>query len=165
MMFLVCAAGTLQAQKLNLGIKGGINFADLNGDDVDGADGRTGYHFGVTAELGLGDKLSIQPEAIYSAQGVKDNNFDYNIDYINVPVLAKYYVVNNFSLQAGPQFGFKVNDKNVDAEGFDLSGAVGAEIKFGKIFGQARYNFGLTDVSDGDAKNAVFQLSIGINLL
>lgn len=161
LIFIGVTAGA-NAQSLHLGAKGGVNFATLSGKDADGNDGRTGFHIGAVAELGLTDKFSIQPEAIYSAQGVKD----FNIDYLNVPVLAKYYIVDNLSLQAGPQFGFKVNDKNFDnAEGFDMSGAVGAEVKFGKLFGQARYNFGLTDVADGDARNAVFQLSVGFNFL
>ncbi|WP_461532288.1 porin family protein [Sinomicrobium sp.] len=143
------------AQNLHFGAKGGVNFASIS--DVD-ADGRTGFHLGLVGEVGLG-KFSIQPEVLYSAQGLKD----LNLDYLNIPVLAKYYVVQNFSLMAGPQFGFNTKDDDIsEIKSFDMGGAVGVEYKIGSLFAQARYNFGLSDVADGGSgKNSVFQISLG----
>lgn len=164
---LVGAVVTVQAQKFHVGIKGGVNFANFTGDVPNNLDGKTGFHFGAIAELGVSEKFSIQPEAIYSSQGAKLSDIDLNVDYINVPVLAKLYVIDNLSLQAGPQFGFVINDKNIeDPKAFDLSGAVGAEVTFGKFFAQARYNIGFSDIADNeDVKNSVFQLSVGIKIL
>ena len=143
------------AQNIHFGAKGGVNFADLS--DVS-ADGRTGFHLGLLAEVGLG-KFSVQPEVLYSAQGVDD----INLDYLNIPVLAKYYVIQNLSLEAGPQFGFNTKEDDInDINTFDMGGAVGVGYKIGSLFAQARYNFGFSDVADGgSAKNSVFQLSVG----
>ncbi|MGS2740551.1 porin family protein [Sinomicrobium sp. M5D2P17] len=154
------------AQSLHFGAKGGVNFASLSGDDADGFDGRTGFHIGLLAELGLTDKFSIQPEVLYSAQGAKLSDTDLNLDYVNVPILAKYYLTDGFSIQAGPQFGINVKDDwegfDTDVKSLDITGAVGVEYKIGSFFAQGRYNFGLSDVADdGNIKNSVFQLSVG----
>ncbi|WP_103865135.1 porin family protein [Aquimarina sp. I32.4] len=159
------------AQDIKFGFKGGLNFATLNGDNLQGnPDGRTGYHIGAVAQIGLAEKFALQPELLYSAQGVKDGD----IDYINVPVLLKYKFAKIFSVEAGPQFGFVVNDNldkafgttivDIKAKNFDLSGAVGAGVEFGPFFGQLRYNFGVTnvfDVDNFDSKNSNFQVSVG----
>ncbi|GLB53719.1 hypothetical protein NBRC110019_27600 [Neptunitalea chrysea] len=158
------------AQTKHVGIKAGVNFASLTGDGLDGLEDKTGYHIGVTGELGLNDNFSIQPEIMYSTQGAKLEDIDFDIDYINVPLLAKFYMVKNVSFMVGPQFGYVISD-NFDAletdslKDFDLSGAVGVEARILSFFVQARYNFGLSDVMDSEAKNAVFQFSVGHNFL
>lgn len=156
-----------KAQQSHLGIKAGLNFASLTGDGVDGLSNKTGYHFGINAELGLSNNFSIQPEVLYSTQGAESDDVDFDINYVNVPVLAKFYVMRNFSLQMGPQFGYVVGDEadSFDLKEYDLSGAVGAELAIKSLFLQARYNFGLSDVSDTGTKNAVFQFSLGYNFL
>ncbi|WP_378188230.1 porin family protein [Aquimarina sp. W85] len=151
-----------QAQDLKFGFKGGVNFATLSGDDVDSdLDGRTGYHIGAVAQVSLMDMIALQPEVLYSAQGVKDRN----IDYLNVPVLLKYKFAKVLSIEAGPQFGFVVNDdvKNgAKPESFDFSGAVGAGVEISSFFAQIRYNIGFTEVVENfDGKNSAFQISVG----
>lgn len=159
------------AQDIKFGFKGGVNFSALNGDNLSGnPDGRTGYHLGAVAQVGLTDMFALQPELVYSAQGVK--NVD--IDYINIPVLLKLKFAKLFSVEAGPQFGFVVNNdldnafsgftSKVETKSFDLSGAVGAGVEFGAFFGQLRYNFGFTnviDIENLDTKNSTFQVSVG----
>ncbi|MHA7059067.1 porin family protein [Aquimarina sp. M1] len=146
------------AQSLKFGVKGGVNFSNINGDaDLDS---RTGYHIGFVGQFGIADKFAIQPEVLYSAQGADDRD----IDYLNVPILVKYKFLKFLSFEAGPQFGIVVNDdfETGEPESFDVSGAVGAGVEFGDFFAQARYNFGLTDIVDNvNSKNGTFQLSVG----
>ncbi|WP_109301117.1 porin family protein [Aquimarina sp. AU474] len=153
---------TSSAQDIKLGVKGGVNFANVTGD-VD-FDSRTGFHIGGVLQISVLETFAIQPELLYSAQGAELGDIDFNIDYLNVPILAKLKFAKFLSVEAGPQLGFVVNEgDNVnDIESFDFSGAVGAGVEFGAFFGQLRYNFGLTDiVSNGDAKNSNFQVSVG----
>ncbi len=149
------------AQDIKFGFKGGVNFSKYTGNDsLKDLDGRTGYHIGAVAQVSLLETIALQPEILYSAQGIKD----VDIDYVNVPVLLKYKFAKVLSIEAGPQFGFVVNEGNdlVDPEGFDFSGAVGAGVEFGSFFGQLRYNIGFSEIyKDGDAKNANFQISVG----
>ncbi|KOS06014.1 hypothetical protein AM493_08170 [Flavobacterium akiainvivens] len=169
---LFMGALTAQAQGLNLGIKAGANFANFNGD-VD-TDGITSFHAGAVLELNIVPMFSVQAEGMFSTVGAEyDNAFgaaeDINLDYISVPVLAKFYVLpNTLSFTAGPQFSFLVSDAGdiFETKKFELAASGGVELKIiAGLFAQARYNIGLTNVNDstvaGDVKNGVFQLSVG----
>ncbi len=159
---------TTNAQDVKFGFKGGVNFANISDFNGQNADGRTGYHIGAVAQFSLMETFAIQPELLYSAQGIKD----IDLDYINIPVLAKLKFAGIASVEAGPQFGFVVNDgieeafegisEDAKAQSFDLGLAVGAGVELGGFFGQVRYNLGLTEVVDGgDGKNSTFQISVG----
>ncbi|WP_294822413.1 porin family protein [uncultured Flavobacterium sp.] len=176
-------ASNADSMAISFGVKGGVNFATVTGNDVDSPDSRTSFHVGVVAEFPLADIFSIQAEALYSGQGF-DFDFEgpdgdkaeFQLDYINVPVLAKVYVVKGLSIEAGPQFSFLVNEEadlnpNSDDGDFDLNEAetfefgVAAGLTFQTemgLFATGRYNVGLTEIyKDVDAKNSVFQLGIG----
>lgn len=171
------------------GVKGGVNFSSFTGDGYDDfvdPEERTSFHLGLLAEIPLGERFSIQPEVLYSAQGYdiasRDdaNDIEYQIDYINVPVLAKFYVTNGLSIEAGPQIGFLVHEEidfNPNSDGGDVELAddqfksvdfavgLGASYKFSNFFVFGRYNIGLSDIYDldgVDAKNSVIQAGVGL---
>ncbi|MFD0861068.1 porin family protein [Sungkyunkwania multivorans] len=162
------------AQDIDVGIKGGLNFANISGDGID-ADSRTGFHAGLTLEVSLLKTFALQPELLYSTQGAKSGNEEFKLDYISIPILAKYYIVPSLlSIDVGPQFSFLINDNadeflgavtEADTSSFDLGAAfgLGAKTPFG-LFAQARYVLGITTVSENpDVNNNVFQLSVGYN--
>ena len=188
----------IKGSDIMFGLKAGMNFSMISGDDTDDFDGKFGIHAGIVAEFPLSEKFSIQPELMYSAQGDKGSfveeglkmDAELKLDYLVLPVMAKYYVGDGFSLEAGPQIGFTVNSElSVKAEGMsvtvDLKDLV-KDIDFGFGFGlgyklenglnfSGRYNVGITNFfesegsllgetiySDGSTnQNNVFQLSIG----
>jgi opacity protein-like surface antigen len=186
------------AQEVRIGAKGGVNLATLGGD-VENADHRTAFHLGGLVEIPLSERFAIQPEILYSAQGAEYEDsgsfagvpYDYTVttklDYIQVPVMAKVYLVEGLALEAGPQVAFLVNDKyeydgdlgpfgdsgegdlnENDLSSIDVSIGAGASYRLpmGLFFG-ARYNFGLGNVNDGADKddykihNNVLQVSVG----
>lgn len=189
----------MNAQDASFGVKGGVNFANIAGDDTNDAKGKTSFHVGAVAEFPLSVDFSIQPEVIYSSQGYKFKDagtvagVDYSyenktqLDYINVPIMGKYYLAEGFSLEFGPQVGFLISAKN-KSEGtisglgtneseetdikdslksvdYGLNIGVGYKLDSGLNFG-ARYNLGLSDINDvqgydGKNQNRVIQLSIG----
>lgn len=162
--------GTMQAQGIDFGFKAGANFASING--ANDSDNITSWHAGAALELNLIPTFSVQVEGLYSSQGAKIQDEDYKLDYISVPVMAKFYILEDrLSFMAGPQFSFLVNDDNpfesagdaYDNNSFDIAAAGGVELKILKgLFAQARYTIGFNDVNDSfDSKNAVFQLSLG----
>lgn len=194
------AFGWANAQQFKFGPKAGINISTFTGDDVsDDVSMKIGFHIGGVAEMKLTDKFSIQPELLVSFQGAeteyRENYFfddDYylyenklNLIYVNIPVMAKYYIVKGFNVEAGPQLGILVSAKNkqeitsnvggisynesetVDVkDGFktvDFGVNIGAGYDFPNgIFVGARYTVGLSNVEDsGDAKNAVIGISGG----
>lgn len=177
-ILLVAGISSSNAQIVKFGVKGGVNFANFNGGP-DGIDykNKTGFHAGAVAEIKILPNFSIQPEAMFSSQGAAsdvDGIDDFNLDYISVPVMAKFYLITDrLSIEAGPQFSFLVNDSSeafdeavagsTDPKSFDFAAAGGLGLNIGGgLFAQARYTIGLTEISkDADVKNAVFQLSVG----
>ncbi|RZJ67756.1 MAG: PorT family protein [Flavobacterium sp.] len=174
-LLLIAGTITSQAQFLRFGVKAGPNFANFNGG-VDGIDykARTSFHAGAVVQLKIFENFALQPEVLYSSQGADVEGVgDFNLDYISVPVMARFYVVTDrLSIDAGPQFSFLVDDADLvfdevagdaDTESFDfaVAGGVTAFITEG-LFISGRYSIGLTEASkDAEVKNAVFQVSLG----
>lgn len=168
-VFAVFFAITSYAQGIDFGIKAGANFSTLT--DATGLKNKTGFHGGLFLGLKFNDKIALQPELLYSQQGAEFDMGKIDLNYINVPVVVKYYLVQGLNIQMGPQFGFVVDD-NIsnaifEAEDFDVSGVIGAGYDF--PFGirlDARYNFGFTDVvKDTGSKNGVFSIALGYSFL
>ena len=160
---------------IKFGIKAGVNFATLTGD-TEGLESRTSFHVGALVEIPVSEKFSVQPELLYSGQGAKDDSSDdeLKLDYLNIPIIAKFYVAEGFSLEAGPQIGFLLSAKEefdgqsedikdyVKGTDFGINFGLGYKMETGLNFG-ARYNLGLSEIPEdgGDLKNGVFQISIG----
>ncbi|MAX70964.1 MAG: hypothetical protein CMC76_07640 [Flavobacteriaceae bacterium] len=181
-----------------LGIKGGLNSSSITSDDFGDTKSRTSFNVGLLAEIPLSERISIQPELLYSGQGFDieerdqdnifdtDENIEYQLDYIQVPVLLKLYLVKGLSVEAGPQFGFKIHEEidyqpNADGGDVEISEddsyvkdvdtgvALGASYKFDSgFFINGRYTIGLTDIykddtifQNVDAKNKVWQVGLG----
>lgn len=187
-VLIVMALGSqvFSQAKLALGIKGGLNFANLDVSSATAAyNSRTGYHAGAFVLLKLG-KIGIQPELIYSKQGssfqINTTSVDANYDYFNIPIVFKLYTIAGINFQVGPQFGFAsgnvpvgINGNNgstiVDKlKGSDISAALGLgwDAPFGLSI-DARYNLGLTKLNEGittqsEVKNQVIQVSLGYKL-
>jgi len=178
-------------QEVKFGPKAGVNFANLSG--IDNADMMTAFHVGAVAEIKFNEKFSVQPEVVYSAQGYtgdfmigtnKVADYTQKLDYVNIPIMAKYYIVEGFSVEAGPQVGFLVKAESkfenkeagvtlTDGDNKDFYKSTDFGLNFGLaydlpmgVFVGARYNLGLSDIRNntdsGDAfKNNVIQVSVG----
>lgn len=170
----------------NLGLTAGLNMASINGDDTDNYSARSGMFFGGIAELCATNNFAIQPELLYSMQGAEYTQSDgtngkLKLDYINLPIMAKFKLVDDLYVQGGPQIGFLISAKNefnsssdsgnediIDRmNSLDLSANIGLayQLDNGLIFG-ARYNYGLSNIndisgSDINNQNGVFQFSVG----
>lgn len=182
---LFSAGAAFSQAQFSVGLKGGLNFANLDVSSAQNAyDSRTGYHLGAFTLIKL-SKIGIQPEIIFSQQGSKvqpinGDSFKSNFSYVNIPVMLKLYTVAGINLQVGPQFGFLTNDPVAkDPQGntiedaykkSDVSIGLGAgwDLPFGLSI-DARYNLGLSKIEDNatlDAtKNQVLQISLGYKLI
>jgi opacity protein-like surface antigen len=109
-LLVIAAAAPAAAVAFDAGFKSGGCFANISGD-IPGLENdftmRNGFSGGIYFDFKLGDKLSIQPEAIYMQKGswIKDIPFQYwtpegilegDIDYefriwyFEFPILIKY---------------------------------------------------------------------------
>ena len=187
--FFLLSFGANAQASVSVGIKGGLNFAKVDGSSASAAyNSRTGYHAGAYLRIKL-SKLAVQPEVIFSKQGTtisaSGKNLEANYDYINIPVIVKFYLAAGVNLQVGPQFGFlagakqdvydpttgAISSQNVKSQlkSSDMSAALGLgwDLPFGLSI-DARYNLGLTKINNAsgstDAKNQVMQVSVGYRL-
>lgn len=155
---------------LKVGLKAGINYANYTGSDVN-TQALTSFHAGLVLEAKIFKNFSLQPELLYSTQGAKIDNlgeeFKNELGYISIPVLAKFYLNDELSLELGPQVSFLVSERNNisanDSNTFDFAVAGGLSYKFGKhFFISGRYGLGLTEPKrDASVKNSVVQASVG----
>ncbi len=151
--------------------KAGVNIASLTkGDD---AKSKIGLAVGVEAAYGVAKNFELTAGLLYSMQGAKQDGTDIkiNMDYLNVPILAQYYLVKGLAVKAGVQVGFNTNAKlkNGDASAditnnktVDFSVPVGLSYEISNVVLDARYNIGMTKVFEGaENKNSVIQITLG----
>lgn len=163
------------AQKADFGVKFGANFSSVS--DASRLSNKTGFHGGLFAGFKLGRKVGIQADLVYSQQGADSKDGSFDLNYINVPVVLKYYLFHGLNIQIGPQFGFMLDDKiyipgagtKSKTKKSDISGVIGAGYDFPRGFRlDARYNFGLTSVGSfagSSNKNRVTSLALGYSFL
>lgn len=190
----------VSAQKTHFGVKGGYSLSTISIKSDVGKfsyDPKSSFYLGALAEQPLNDKFSLQGELLYSiiggtykttstmvspAVGTVEVNVDDKISYgaLQIPLLGKYNVSENFVLTAGINFGlivsakYKTKDLNglevennikKDVNTLDISPLLGLEYNLkNKIFFDARYHFGISNISKISASNQTinfFQVGIG----
>ena len=177
MMIAAMMVATLGASAQNevgqftLQPKVGLNISTITGDGTKSA---VGLAAGVEAEYGVIEKLGITAGILYSMQGYKVDGVDkkFCMDYINIPILAQYYVIPGLAVKAGVQPAFLVRasyDGNSFSDAcnkFDFSIPVGVSYEYKSFVLDARYNFGLTKTAKNadKTKNSVFQITVGYKL-
>jgi len=198
----------LRAQESHFGVKLGLNrnafnltydssASTISPDDYKG---KMGFEVGVISEFKLSDKFAVAPELLYASigdhyevsketSGVKveasGNTF---LNYIQIPVMGRYYINDAFSLEFGPQIGIllsaeseyetkityggntntdsgNVKDykKEIESTDFGFNLGTGYKLENGMFF-NLRYTIGLSDIAkDKDLiiKNNTFRLGIG----
>lgn len=172
--------------KLDLGLKGGVNFSKLSFDMDDySAESVTKSHFGAFARIGW-DRLFIQPELYFSGKGgdvtsdVASTMASFDYSTFDVPVLLGYRIIKGKALDihliGGPVWS---NITKEDIKGGDvfedsfykdrymsIQYGVGVDVLFMTI--DARMENGLSEIysMDGESfKNNAFMLSIGFKIL
>src|SRR6476620_2152302 len=176
--------------QFDVGIKAGANINKVEGKTFKD-EFNYGYLLGGFARIGLGNKLGIQPEVLFSQYQTKTSsnpsdiwadagsditNKKVKLNYLSIPIMLNYKLAGNFlALQAGPQFGILLNNdetlvkngQNAFKSG-DFSLAAGAQVKILKAVASARYVVGLNNISDIDNqdkwKNQAIQLSVGLTI-
>jgi hypothetical protein len=179
---MICTVASFAQSAPHFGLKAGLNVANIkfSGVNKNNLDPRFGFHIGGLAHIHITPAIGVQPELVYSTEGVKQQvsrgeEVTWKTDYVNLPIMFQYMFDNGFRLEAGPQFGLMVNAKSEDQDGnvddeaqFFKSGNVGLGFGLGYLttsgFGiNGRYNAGLSNVleaGNGTGKASNFQASI-----
>lgn len=179
----VLTFGFANAQETKFGVKAALNITSFAGGNYYDAKSLVGYQIGGFAEIKIIERLAIQPEILFSTQGANleygnEGDFDTKLNYINVPVLAKFYITKKFTVEGGPQIGFLVSAKEAGHDAKDYYKSTDYGFNFGAGYNFTdnlsvglRYTVGLSNVGDYDVqdldqyydspKNSVLALSLG----
>ena len=177
----------------------GLNIASISKFDYSKT--RVGMMAGVEGEYGVAENFGLTAGLFYSMQGVKQDwsesesvanvvvsggaKATYKLDYLNIPILAQYYVIPGLAVKAGIQPGFCIS-KKYDAEGnvtiagqnifsesekgkiedgiksFQFAIPVGLSYEYQSFVLDARYNIYATKaIKDADSRHSVFTISLG----
>lgn len=178
----ILLAGTLSsavAQEVELSAKAGMNVSNLG---KSGYLDKIGYHVGMATEFITTPFFSIQTELMYSLQGAA---IDYtqriflNYHYLDVPVFAKVYFLEDASFDLGMQYGFLLSaiqkydfgkenmTESVNRHDFSVVLGFTYRIK-DNYYAGLRYNIGITNTQQNNLNyenritNRVLMISAGI---
>lgn len=190
---VIMATGAAVAQKqITFGPKVGVDYTHFWDNEVD-ASGQFNYQAGAFFEYRFTDKFSLAPEVVFAAQGAKTKQSietTYHTNYINVPVMLKWYVIKPLSIDLGPQLGINIYSKEttkfipqeapmlkIIADGThdikDLTKTLDFGVALGltynitdEVFVQGRYTMGMLNVFKTDYTSKKFkygnaQIAIG----
>lgn len=182
--------------------KAGLSVASLT-NAPDKYTNKPGFAVGVEVGYQMTENFAITVDALYSGQGMECEEKTYyytdvhttyenyenkvSLDYLNIPILANYYIVKGLAVKAGIQPGILVSAKSKvkgtlhdgteetdikdNLNSIDFSIPVGLSYEWNNIILDARYNIGITNVNKSgkgynnkDNKNSVFQLTLGYKL-
>ncbi len=182
---MACASTTLMAQDWSFGAKAGLNLTGVSNSEM-GI--KAGYSVGGIAKYNFNSDFAFKGEILFSGQGAQESEdgveAKFLLNYLNVPMLASYNIIDGFSIGAGIQPGFLLGAKgkataeeigdgaSVEVDvmeecnkiDFSIPVEVCYDFENGIHIGM-RYAIGVTDVfkyNDGSSmRNQVFNISVG----
>ena len=120
-LMTLAATECVNAQKVNFGVKAGLNLSTWNYDD---ASLRPGFHAGGFATVQFSRMFAVQPEVMYSMEGAAwktestttilgteyyaRNKYTATSHKLIVPVMLQFTPISMLTIEAGPQFGFNL---------------------------------------------------------
>lgn len=177
---------SLHAQ-FHIGAKAGVNATKIDGKSFK-EEFDYNYLVGFFAEIGVGKKLSVNPELIYSqTSSTRDTSFNnvfpgFNKDqtkaklnYLSIPILLNLQLAGPLHIEAGPQFSVLTSSsktllQNGEAafKKGDFSMVGGVQLKLSAFRISGRYVVGLSNISDlpnqEKWKNQALQVALGFAL-
>lgn len=159
------------------GLKGGLTFSNLNLEEADDSNIRTGYNLGGYVNLPLNEALAFQPELNLTSKGaageydllIFQGEYGFNMTYIDAPLAGVVRLGSAFELHGGPYLGyltgsslstdgdFGEGEEELDTDDFnslDYGLFAGAAVNFGPLQFGARYHYGLNEIADSEAAEA-----------
>lgn len=145
-----------------------------------------GFQAGVFGNYKLGEKFAAHAEVLYSSEGTREKNSSsgskgyINFNFLRVPILAQYYILEDLHVEAGPNIGVFLSGKEkwnghtekIDGgyKSIDAGLSIGAGYnlsKFAKgVTAGVRFYYGLTNIVEaenlngGGFKNRVFSVNV-----
>lgn len=154
------------SQGPSFGIKGGLNYATLAGDNGNNDKALLGFNGGVFARTSPEGPIGLQVELLYSTKGnhahydglfgLVDQDVDMHLNYLELPVMASLHLMNVVDINLGGYAAYLLSSKA------ETSGSLGSDSE--KL---DRDNFRSMDfgIAGGVAFNLGTSAQIGIRYL
>ncbi|MCO4822964.1 MAG: PorT family protein [Flavobacteriaceae bacterium] len=136
------------------GIRAGLNY-NSNGDlfnaiddAIENPEKNMGFHIGVFGKFG--NRLYIKPEFVYTNTKSKYDSGDFNMQKLDLPVLAGIKIIGPLHIFLGPSFQYILSSKfeGVSSDDIDQKFSVGfnfgAGVNLGRIGIDLRYERGFS---------------------
>ncbi len=170
-----------------IGVKGGLSFANAKytaGTYSETYNSIVTPNFGLTVDFPGSKSFNIQSGLLYSGMGGKYTEDDWsatnNLNFLSIPVLAKFAIGSGFTGYAGPQLSFLLSAKSKYPGGTD---DIKNEVKGSGVFGVFGLGYEINDkfnlfgeytagfsnlaktTTNGEKWNAnAFTIGVGVNL-
>jgi Outer membrane protein beta-barrel domain len=172
----LCVSFFANAQ-LRLGPVLGANLANISGDGDSTNAMKVGIHIGAIVELSISDNFIIAPGILYSMKGTQDKDeskYKLNLNYLEIPINAKYKMESGLNFFAGPYIGLLLSatstdgTDDVDVKEFFTSSDIGLNVGLGfdmesGLGFSAQYGMGLSSIYDNSEIDGKIN-TIGISL-
>ncbi|MBW8201802.1 PorT family protein [Flagellimonas marinaquae] len=188
--FALIGSAAMAQSGSGFGVKAGLSYnknGDLissvgqGGEDiVEGAEGKTGYHFGFWGKLDF-PKIYLRPELVYSktksSYDVAGSSQDYDVSKLDLPVLLGYKLIGPLHIFAGPAFQYTLKNDLEDLEVEDVENDftvglnAGVGVNLGRLGLDVRYERGFSkneaeiiDIPDGRVDTRPSQIIFAASL-
>ena len=119
LLICICFATLAQAQNFRGGAFAGLSLSQIDGDTYSGYT-KPGFIVGASVSKALSEDFALAMEFKFIQKGARASSFsdefggdDYKVslNYIQIPLLAKYNVWNNIWMEAGIGFAYLIDYK------------------------------------------------------
>ena len=128
-----------------IGIKAGLNFANVTKASSINNDSRTGFNAGIFFSPGSGGVIGSHTELLFSRQGynykTNTNTGTVNLDYIMLPQFLAINITRYFQIQVGAQVAYLLNAK-VDSSNDAFGGSSNPYGSLLNVYNRFDYGFG-----------------------
>lgn len=179
-LIAIIAVNSLVSAQIRFGVKGGLNLANVSVTPTI-PKGTTmsnliGFHGGIILDVPLSEKISIQPNLLFSQKGIKSTSSNSTIlldskialNYIEIPINVMFHATDALSIGGGSYLGYVLSgvststvtfsgktetmtkdadfDRDLKRLDFGLNITAGYEVSNGLII-NANYSLGLGNIS------------------
>lgn len=159
------------------GVRFGLNLSNVSGDATSDMGTSPGLIFGGIMGLSLSDTnpICIETGAFYSERGGQHGSYEYNLNYVEVPVLIKFGFELNEDLLvtplAGPYFSYAISGKQKEPnkaretsfgvnkfERWDMGFKLGCGAEYKSLYLEAGVQIGMANIHR-NPKDAINELT------
>lgn len=155
--------------------KAGFTLSNLRGSDADDFHSKFDFTAGGEGIYQISDHTALSAGLMYTQQGASfsEGSFNYNLDYINLPIMFCYNASEESAIKIGIQLGYLLNSeaktsvygnsskvKITDCcNKLDISIPIGISYSFDHLVTEFRYSLGLTRIfSDLSKEKEIYNI-------